>query len=202
MIQKHRLLLHCQLKQFCELQSSYIASVALMIELEEESLWQIPEATHPRVEVERQKLWLPSDLPPNHQEHRCHPKPAGIELKLQRAQCNNTLEKVRSLQRARLSMIAFHNCNVHRQAPNTWSIDSIRHVEDKCLAAALRYNAAQAALLALQGPGDQDKELRELRQAISWCLMALSSALRIRMTILGRMERGSRRNRRRTNNWG
>lgn len=35
-------------------------------------------------------------------------------------------------------------------------------MEDKCLAAAVRYNAARAALVALQGPGDWEKELREL----------------------------------------
>ena len=133
-----------------------------MIELEEESRRQIPEATRPRVEVERQKLWLPSDLPSNHREHGCHSKLAGIELKLRRAQCKDTLKKVRSLQRARLSMITFRNRNVRGQAPNTRSVDSIRRVEDKCLAAAVRYNAARAALVALQGPGDWEKELREL----------------------------------------
>ena len=82
MIQQCRLLLHRQLKHFPKLQSSYIASAALMIELEEESRQQIPKATCLRVEVERQKLWLLSDLPSNHREHGCHSKLAGIELKL------------------------------------------------------------------------------------------------------------------------
>ena len=134
-----------------------------MTELEEESRRQIPEATRPRVEVERQKLWLPSELPPNHREHGCHSKLAGIELRLRRAQCDDALEKVRSLQRARLSMIGFRNRNVRGQAPNTRSVDSIRRVEDKCLAAAARYNTARAALFALQGPGNWERELRELR---------------------------------------
>ena len=90
-----------------------------MMELEEESRRQIPEARRPRVEVERQKLWLPSELPPGHREHGTHSKLAGIELKLRRAQCDDTLEKVRSLQRARLSMISFRNRNIRGQAPNT-----------------------------------------------------------------------------------
>ncbi|EDR04507.1 uncharacterized protein LACBIDRAFT_304221 [Laccaria bicolor S238N-H82] len=61
-------------------------------------------------------------------------------------------------------MIGFRNRNIRGQAPNTRSIDSIRHVEDKCLAAAAKYNAARAALLALQSPGDREPELRELRR--------------------------------------
>ena len=68
-----------------------------MIELEEECHRQIPEAMRLRVEVERQKLWLPSDLPSNQQEHGCHSKLAGIKLKLQRPQCKDTLKKVHSL---------------------------------------------------------------------------------------------------------
>ena len=135
-----------------------------MMELEEEARRQIPETTRLRVEVESQKLWLPSDLPSNHREHGSHSKLARIELKLRRAQCDDTLEKVRSLQRARLSMITFRNRNVRGQAPNTRSVDSIRRMEDKCLAAAVRYNAARAALLALQGPGGWENELRELRR--------------------------------------
>lgn len=135
-----------------------------MIELEEEARRQIPEARRARVEVERQKLWLPSELPSGHREHGTHPKLAAIELKLRRAQCDDTLEKVRSLQRARLSMISFRNRNVRGQAPNTRSVDSIRRLEDKCLAAAVRYNAARAALLALQGPGDWERELQELHR--------------------------------------
>ena len=141
MIQQRRLLLHRQLKHFRELQSSYIPSVALMTELEEESCRQIPKVTRPRVEVERQKLWLLSELPPNHREHGCHSKLVGIELRLRRAQCDDALEKVCSLQRARLLMIGFRNHNVRRQAPNTRSVDSIRRVEDKCLAAAARSNS-------------------------------------------------------------
>ena len=59
-------------------------------------------------------------------------------------------------------MITFRNHNVHGQAPNTQSVNSIQHMEHKCLAAAVRYNAARAALVALQDPGDWEKELREL----------------------------------------
>ena len=116
----------------------------------------------PGTDVEHEPLWLPSALPDNHRNHNCAKNLIAIESKLRRAQCEDTLDKIRGLQRGRLSFISFRNRNIRHQNPNTRAQDTLNRLEDKSKALAVKYRMARAALLKLVGPGDWENQLREL----------------------------------------
>jgi hypothetical protein len=133
-----------------------------MLDEAEELQGQLPEAERAHMEVEHQALWLPSALPPSHRKHNCNQRLIEIETQLRRAECNDTLDKIRSLQRGCLSFISFRNRHVRGQNPSTRAQDTIDRLEDKSKALALKYRDARAALYALLGPGEWERELREL----------------------------------------
>ena len=117
---------------------------------------------HSGADVEHEPLWLPSSLPENHQKHNCDKNLIAIESSLRRAQCEDTLDKIRSLQPGRLSFISFRNRNIRHQNPNTWAQDTLNRLEDKSKALAVKYRMARAVLFKLVGPGDWEHQLREL----------------------------------------
>ena len=133
-----------------------------MLDEAEELQGQLPEAERAQLEVEHQALWLPSALPPGHREHNCNQRLIEIETQLRQAQCTDILDKIRSLQRGRLSFISFRNRHVRGQNPSTRARDTIDRLEDKSKALALKYRDARSALYALLGPGEWEQELREL----------------------------------------
>lgn len=120
------------------------------------------DGRHPGTDVEHEPLWLPSALPESHQKHNCDKNLIAIESRLRRAQCEDTLDKIRSLQRGRLSFISFRNRNIRHQAPNTRAQDTLNSLEDKSKSLAVKYRTARMALLKLVGPGDWENQLREL----------------------------------------
>jgi hypothetical protein len=120
------------------------------------------EDMHRGKDVEHEPLWLPSALPENHLKHNCDKNLIAIESRLRRAQCEDTLDKIRSLQRGRLSFISFRNRNIRHQNPNTRAQDTLNRLEDKSNALAVKYRMARVALLKLVGPGDWENQLREL----------------------------------------
>ena len=152
----------CQLKQFRSMQDVYTPAAAVMLAQTEEAQQQLPEAKRVQPEVEHQQLWLPSALPVNHRTHSCRAGLIDIETRLRRAQCLDALEKIRTLQRGRLSFIGFRNRNVRGQNPTTRAADTINRIEDKCKALAVKYRATRRALFDLMGPGDWERELKEL----------------------------------------
>lgn len=129
---------------------------------EQDSAQQSLEDAGPHSNVEHQNLWLPSSLPDIHRKHNCDKTLVDIETRLRRAQCEDTLDKIRNLQRGRLSFISFRNRNIRNQNPNTRAQDTISRLEDKSKALAVKYRAARMALLSLLGPGDWETHLREL----------------------------------------
>ncbi|KIJ89975.1 hypothetical protein K443DRAFT_55668, partial [Laccaria amethystina LaAM-08-1] len=161
-IHRRRLLLHRQLKQFRNLQAVYMPAASLMIAQYDEAQKALPVEERARDEVEYHILWLPSALPDDHMLHNCRANLVAIETKLRQAQCYDTLEKIRSLQRGRLSFIGFRNRNIRGQNPNTRASETIARVEMKCMALAVKYREARAALFKLIGPGAWENELREL----------------------------------------
>ena len=161
-IHRRQLLLHRQLKQFRNLQAVYMPAASLMMAQYDEAQKALPVDERARDEVEHQLLWLPSALPDDHRLHNCRANLVIIETKLRQAQCYDTLEKIRSLQRGRLSFIGFRNRNIRGQNPNTRASETITRVETKCMALAVKYREARAALFKLIGPGGWENELREL----------------------------------------
>ena len=124
-IHRRRLLLHRQLKQFRNLQAVYMPAASLMMAQYDEAQKALPVDERARDEVEHQLLWLPSALPDDHRLHNCRANLVIIETKLRQAQCYDTLEKIRSLQRGRLSFIGFRNRNIRGQNPNTRASETI-----------------------------------------------------------------------------
>ena len=114
---------------------------------------------HPGTDVEHKPLWLPSALPDNHQKHNCIKNLIAIKSRLRRAQCEDTLDKIRSLQCGCLSFISFHNRNIQHQNPNTHTQDTLDRLEDKSKSLAVKYRTALTALLKLVGPGDWENQL-------------------------------------------
>jgi hypothetical protein len=151
-----------QLKQFRSLQDVYTPAAAVMISQAEEAQQHLPEMKRVQPEVEHQQLWLPSALPVNHRTHSCRAGLVNFEARLRRAQCLDALEKIRTLQRGRLSFIGFRNRNIRGQNPTTRAADTINRIEDKCKALAVKYRATRQALFELIGPGDWERELKEL----------------------------------------
>ena len=167
-IQCRSLLLLRQLKHFCNLQVVYMPAASLML-LQEEEGHQEAESSeaetddmHPSKDVEHEPLWLPCALPENHLTHNCDKNLITIESRLHWAQCEDTLDKICSLQRGHLSFISFCNHNIQHQNPNTWAQDTLNCLEDKSNALAVKYRMACAALLKLMGPGDWENQPREL----------------------------------------
>lgn len=151
-----------QLKQFRSMQDVYTPAAAVMLAQTEEAQQHLPEAKRVQPEVEHQELWLPSALPANHRMHSCRAGLIDIETRLRQAQCLDALEKIRTLQRGRLSFIGFRNRNVRGQNPTTRAADTINRIEDKSKALAVKYRATRRALFDLMGPGDWERELKEL----------------------------------------
>ena len=168
-IQHRRLLLLRQLKHFRNLQAIYMP-VVTSVQAQNEESWRELQSTNqssqvsdPLTDVEHQILWLPSTLPDNHRKHSCDATLIDIEIRLRHAQCEDTLDKIRSLQRGRLSFISFRNRNIRNQNPSTRAQDTISRLEDKSKALAVKYRAAREALLVLLGPGDWETHLQELK---------------------------------------
>ena len=139
------------------------------VQAQNEESWRKQQSTNqssqignPLTDIEHQLLWLPSTLPENHRKHSCNATLIDIEIRLQQAQCKDTLDKIRSIQRGRLSFISFHNCNIRNQNPSTRAQDTISHLEDKSKALTVKYRAARKVLLALLGLGDWETHLQEL----------------------------------------
>jgi len=137
-------------------------AASLMLDKAEELQGQLLDKEHPCLDVEDQTLWLPSALPPIHRKHNCNQHLIKVEAQLRQAQCNDILDKIRSLQRGHLSFISFRNWHVRGQNPSTRAWDTIDHLEDKSKALALKYRNTRSALYTLLGPGEWEKELREL----------------------------------------
>jgi len=141
-IQHHRLLLLRQLKHFRNLQAIYMPMVT-SVQAQHEESWheqhQSSQISDPLTDVEHQVLWLPSTLPENHCKHSCDATLIDIEIRLRRAQCEDTIDKIRSLQHGRQSFISFRNRNIRNQNPNTRAQDTISRLEDKSKALAVKY---------------------------------------------------------------
>lgn len=167
-IQRQRLLLLRQLKHFRNLQCIYMPAASLMLSQQEEGRQEAEtgeadtDGGHPGTDVEHEPLWLPSALPDNHQQHNCNKNLIAIESRLRRAQCEDTLDKICSLQRGRLLFISFRNRNIRHQNLNTRAQDTLDRLEDKSKSLTVKYRTARTALLKLVGPGDWENQLREL----------------------------------------
>lgn len=116
-------------------------------------------------DVEHQKLWLPSELPVCLHEKGCLAGVAEIEARLHEAQCQDALGSLRSMPCARHSLFSHHNKNFWGQKQNMRAAETAHHLDKQCRLAGAKYNAARAALKALQGAEAWEENLRELKSS-------------------------------------
>ncbi|PBK70788.1 hypothetical protein ARMSODRAFT_884149, partial [Armillaria solidipes] len=147
--------LNKQIEQFQELQVIYMPGIALRIEQER-------EAAKGTIEAEDNKLWFPSDLSERVRNAICHPGLGQKEEMLCEAQCWDVLAAICSSLRAETSVHDFRNANLHGQEALLHMSDVLDTWKRKRELAAMKYQRAQSAVLALCSTGPWMHELREL----------------------------------------
>jgi len=120
------------------------------------------EAGHDKHDVKDVLLCLPSQLEAGFREQACYKGLAFMEEQLRESQCQDSLDNIRNLQRAKMHFIHFRNSNTRGQKNATRAHTLIDGITDKIQLAARRYRDARIALLALRGPGEWEKDLRVL----------------------------------------
>ncbi|KAJ3546784.1 hypothetical protein NM688_g5476 [Phlebia brevispora] len=108
-------------------------------------------------------LLLPSSLSPEGRRQVCNQHLITVEERLREAHCYEALGDLRTQLRTRQCVAAFKAMNAVGQGANTRARKLLESVDDKALRAKLRYRTNRAALLALRGPGEWERTLRELR---------------------------------------
>ncbi|KAK0433179.1 hypothetical protein EV421DRAFT_1910330 [Armillaria borealis] len=154
-VEMRRMNLDKQIEQFRELQVVYMLGIALRIEQER-------EAAKETIEAEDDKLWFPSDLSERVRNTICHPGLGQKEEMLHEAQCWDALAAIHSLLRAEASVHDFRNANLRGQEALLHVSDVLDAWKRKQELAAMKYQRARSAILALRGTGPWMHELREL----------------------------------------
>jgi hypothetical protein len=155
-LQQKRISLQKRVIAFRHLQTVYMPSVAMKLSADSTS-------DDKPLDIEDIRLWLPSELDSDLRKHGCHKDLPGMEEQLREGQCQDALDKIRNLQRAKMHFIHYRNSNVRGQKRATRSHELIDGITHKVNLLATRYRDAHKALIALRGPGEWEKELRELK---------------------------------------
>jgi hypothetical protein len=113
--------------------------------------------------VEDATLWLPSSIPARHRKDVCAPQLPLVESRLRAALCHDTLDEIRYAMRVKSRMIQFKNQNISGQREGIRSRVVIDKVHERVVAAVSKYRMNHRAKRLLDGPGDWEQVLRELR---------------------------------------
>ncbi len=113
--------------------------------------------------LEDVRLGLPSDINHTHRARVCSAHLQRIEERLREAQCYDALQDLRNKLYALAHLHKYKKANVRHQGPNTRARADISKQEERRDYAAATYRRARRAKLALSGPGDWERTLRELR---------------------------------------
>lgn len=153
-IQRHRFQLQRHLVAFRKMQLSYMPPVNKL-------LLEHSGATDDGFDVEETKLWLPSQL--NVAERNgCSKGLVKKEEFLREAQCWDALERIRMVERAKLSIVEFCNRHLRGQAQNAQAHGAFTELRRKSQLTVTKYQHARKALMVLRGPGDWELQLRML----------------------------------------
>jgi hypothetical protein len=112
------------------------------------------------------KLWLPSDVPPEHRLHVCSQRAVDIETTLLDAELNDSLVALRKWRRAYCLVRSFYLGSLAPDgvASGTRKRGEISHAAEKVDAARIRYQRAWTARNHLDADGDWKVVFRELRR--------------------------------------
>ncbi|KAF7966211.1 hypothetical protein HWV62_39676 [Athelia sp. TMB] len=105
----------------------------------------------PRPLAEAAKLWLPSDLSADARRTGCDSRLPGMELKLRVAQCEESLNTIRSYLHAKQHLIHRRNKNFTGQRKTTRARTLIDRLTERIKMQYVKYTRAREALLELGG---------------------------------------------------
>ncbi len=112
---------------------------------------------------EEVNLYLPSAIPSNRRNAACVPNLPEMELQLRTAQCDSSLQGLRTTLRVKTRMVYFKNKNIRGQREGTRSRSIIDRVHKRAIQFVQKYRAARRAKLSLEGPGQWELTYQELR---------------------------------------
>ncbi|KAF9032545.1 hypothetical protein BDZ89DRAFT_948234 [Hymenopellis radicata] len=157
-IQRKREALSRQIRLFRSSQLVYMPGVAARLAAE-------TVARRVPIDVEDQKLWMPSDFDANIRQTVCSPGFPAKEKELRITQCNDALHAMRDCERGLRTYAAFRRDETDGQAVLTRSQSSIKTIEARRDFNADKYRHCRRALERLDPGGAWSVELRPLRQA-------------------------------------
>ncbi|KAJ7893749.1 hypothetical protein B0H13DRAFT_1625094 [Mycena leptocephala] len=149
-IEEWRHALGVKIKKFRSLQQIYMPGA--LRALEELDVDRDADAVPPK--VERVKLFMPSEMTPEHSNDNVRGCITGLldmETKLRVAQCENSLASLRSRLHAKHHLLGFRNSNVTGQVQSTKARTLIDQVGERVESYANRYRKGYSALVALKG---------------------------------------------------
>ncbi|KAH7904785.1 hypothetical protein BJ138DRAFT_1138456 [Hygrophoropsis aurantiaca] len=150
-LHRRRMALYRQIRRFHTVQNVYMVGM---------DQWVEQHTVEPEPDPENLKLWLPSELDVASRERLCAIGIVEIEIALRNVQCHNALDKLHSHLRTKSHYIHHRNTDVRGQRPNTCAHALINRITTRVTGAAAKYDRAREALVALQGCGSWEQELR------------------------------------------
>lgn len=118
---------------------------------------------------EAQPLFLPSAFPMEELD-QCTPGLPEIESRLREGQLRDSLDKLRVHLHIKSRLVVFKNRHVRHQRPNTRARAKINANEARIIFFADKYRRAWVAKEALDGPGDWQRQWRELKMTDVRCM--------------------------------
>ncbi|KAF8998463.1 hypothetical protein BDZ89DRAFT_1051589 [Hymenopellis radicata] len=157
-IQKKRVALEKRIRNFRTVQLVYMPGVRT--QLQRESV-----ARTAAVEVEDQKLWLPSDFSSEKRSTVCLGDIAAKEAEIRKGQCYDALQAMRDCERALRTLVSYRRDETDGQGVRTRAQRSIDAIEARRNYNADRYRRCRCALERLDPGGSWKIDLRPLREA-------------------------------------
>ena len=119
--------------------------------------------------IELQRLFLPSDLPPNIRA-MCHAGLEDIERQLREAQCCTVLGQVQTRLYIKSGLVTYKQRYALHQGMNTRMREELRQNDLKAKLHQAKYNAARVALNNLCGADKGVSEWKEMKDADVRCM--------------------------------
>ncbi|THV01511.1 hypothetical protein K435DRAFT_853778 [Dendrothele bispora CBS 962.96] len=159
-LQKKRSNLLKRITQFRTLQRLLMPGLADVLSPADMRWINDPDISHP----EKIPLFLPSSCGTASARSRaCIGDLPGIEAKLRRSEAYDALEGIRDGLRVRTMSTRFKLRNITGQVESGRAGGILRQIDIKIHSRKIRYRLARAALSRLWGPGDWEKDLKELK---------------------------------------
>lgn len=122
-----------------------------------------PTSTRTPQHIDTTPLYLPSSLSLSDRDIGCKIGLADAELRLRRAQCQDSLEELRVMIHVRMRMVQYKCYEVHHVGANTRCNELIKRHEARLHQMANKYRRARKAIILLVGHGDWELELQDLK---------------------------------------